>query len=125
MSDRVGGEREGRRIFVYGTLLPGERNHLELLGARHEGAARTQPGWELVDLGPFPGMRAGEGVVEGAVFVVDDAHLAKLDAFEGDLFVRRPIALVEGEAEAWILATDREGTPIPSGRYADRPRIAD
>jgi gamma-glutamylcyclotransferase (GGCT)/AIG2-like uncharacterized protein YtfP len=111
-----------RRIFVYGTLLPGERNHLELLGARHEGTARTLPGWELVDLGPFPGMREGAGIVEGEVFVVDDAHLARLDAFEGDLFVRRAIALAEGEAEAWILATDQDGPTIPSGRYTDRSR---
>lgn len=110
-----------RRIFVYGTLLSGERNHLELQGAERIGSARSLGEWELVDLGPFPGIRAGSSTIEGEVYRVDDAHLARLDAFEGDLFVRRSIALEGGaSADAWILAIDREGVPIPSGRYADR-----
>jgi gamma-glutamylcyclotransferase (GGCT)/AIG2-like uncharacterized protein YtfP len=110
----------GVRIFVYGTLLSGERNHRELRGATLVGPARTLAEWELVDLGPFPGIRAGKSAVEGEVWLVDEAHLAALDAFEGDLFVRRTIALEGGEADAWLLATDQAGVVIPSGRYTDR-----
>jgi len=72
-------------LFVYGTLLEGEPNHVLLKTARRLGTARTRRGFRLHDLGAFPGMVASEdaeGVV-GEVYDVDDKTLAALDRLEG------------------------------------------
>ncbi|MBC7171469.1 MAG: gamma-glutamylcyclotransferase, partial [Polyangiaceae bacterium] len=68
------------RVFVYGTLLAGEPNHRMLAGARLVAEARTEPAFELRDLGPFPGLvRGGAHVVVGEVYEVDGSTLVALD----------------------------------------------
>jgi gamma-glutamylcyclotransferase (GGCT)/AIG2-like uncharacterized protein YtfP len=87
-------------VFVYGTLLSGEGNHRLLAGGAFLGDARTAPGFELYDLGAFPGMVArGAGVVAGEVYGVDDATRARLDALEGhpQFYRRRAIRLADGK----------------------------
>ena len=73
------------RVFVYGTLLAGEPNHGVLAGAtRLADEARTEPAFELRDLGPLPGLvRGGSHAVVGEVYEVDDVTLAALDRLEG------------------------------------------
>ncbi|HYC70898.1 MAG TPA: gamma-glutamylcyclotransferase family protein [Opitutaceae bacterium] len=75
-----------RRIFVYGTLKRGGRNHRHLGGQTFLGEARTGPGVTLYSLGDFPGMVRDpydtEGVA-GELWEVDEKCLARLDHFEG------------------------------------------
>ena len=88
-------------LMVYGTLLRGEPNHPRMDGATFVREARTEPRFTLVDLGPFPAMRAGGGTsVAGEVYAVTPEHLAALDRFEGvpRLYERVLIALADGEA---------------------------
>lgn len=88
------------RIFVYGTLKSGCKNHRQLAGQTYLGPARTVPGFRLYDLGDYPGMIADPTDttgVTGEVWSVDAAALAHLDAFEGvdeGLYVRARIALL-------------------------------
>jgi gamma-glutamylcyclotransferase (GGCT)/AIG2-like uncharacterized protein YtfP len=73
-------------LFVYGSLKRGCSNHRQLRGQRFVGPARTQPGFRLFDLGEYPGMipfPADRDGVEGEVWSVDHASLARLDQFEG------------------------------------------
>ena len=86
-------------LFVYGTLKRGCRHHRHLADQTFVGAARTAPGYCLVDLGGYPGIVASaanhEGVA-GEVWSVNPAALPRLDAFEGvpkGLYCRGPIPL--------------------------------
>lgn len=104
------------KVFVYGTLLAGERNHRALREAPFLGTARTTPGWALVDWGPYPAMVAGDGAVEGEVYAVDAATLARLDALEGEPYRRVGVILDGGgEAQAYVM---------PAASVAHLPRIA-
>ena len=70
------------RLFVYGTLMPGYANyhHIECyVLKRRPGRIRGV----LVDLGAFPALIPGSGVVEGVVLTIDPAALALTDHIEG------------------------------------------
>ncbi len=97
-------------VFVYGTLLRGERNHGRLERATYLGEVATAEGVELRDLGDYPGMvKAGSGCVQGELYLVDQETLADLDDLEGhpDLFWRTTIRLVDGRLVQAYLIRDR------------------
>lgn len=87
------------RLFVYGTLKRGCKNHRHIAGQCYVGLASTAPGYRLYDLGDYPGMVSDEaksGAVQGEVWAVDDTALARLDDFEGvgeGIYRRAPVAL--------------------------------
>jgi gamma-glutamylcyclotransferase (GGCT)/AIG2-like uncharacterized protein YtfP len=105
-------------VFVYGTLLQGEPNHDFLASARLIRAARTEPSFELVSLGPFPAMvPGGKAAVVGEIYEVDDETLAALDRLEGhpDFYHREWIRLEDGDdVLAYVMEPER---------VCDRPRI--
>ena len=87
-------------VFVYGTLRQEEVNHDLLVRARFVAEARTEPCFELFDLGAFPAMSVdGQTAVVGEVYAVDDATLARLDHLEGHprLYQRTQIRLEDGQ----------------------------
>ena len=110
------------RIFVYGTLKRGCKNHRHLAGQTYVGEARTVPGFRLHHLGSYPGMVAApddhEGVT-GELWDVDAAALAHLDDFEGvaEGFYRRKLvqlAAPSGQttAHTYLYARPIEGLPL-------------
>jgi gamma-glutamylcyclotransferase (GGCT)/AIG2-like uncharacterized protein YtfP len=116
------------RVFVYGTLRAGECHHRLLRGAKFVGHARTAPRFRMVDLGSFPAIVAdGSTPIEGELYDVDRARLARLDRLEGHprFYTRTPISLEDGsEALAYLLRpTQVVGRPlIPSGDWLARDR---
>lgn len=114
------------RVFVYGTLRAGERNHHLLDGATREADARTPPAYTLITLGAYPGMLAGGAVaVCGEVYVVDAKTLDALDALEGHphLYQRQPITLADGrDAWAYLLPETWRGQhpELPGGDWLAR-----
>jgi gamma-glutamylaminecyclotransferase len=115
--------RKQHLMFTYGTLLKGEVNHHLLAQARFVAEARTEPCFELFDLGPFPAMSAGgETAVLGEVYAVDEATLARLDRLEGhpSFYQRTQIRLEGGqEVETYLMdrARMRGRAPIASGDW--------
>jgi gamma-glutamylaminecyclotransferase len=115
--------REQHLVFTYGTLLKGEVNHHLLAQARFVAEGRTEPCFELFDLGSFPAMSTGgETAVLGEVYAVDDATLARLDRLEGhpSFYQRAKIRLEGGqEVETYLMdrARMRGRAPIASGDW--------
>ena len=106
-------------LFVYGTLKRGGSNHPFLAGQTFVGHARTAAGYELYDLGGYPGMvpsTNGAEPVEGEVWSVDPAALSSLDDLEGvheGLYRRERVALAapfgDDEVQTYIYALSPEG----------------
>jgi gamma-glutamylaminecyclotransferase len=116
------------RIFVYGTLLNGEKNAAQIEGATFVGAARTPPSFTLLDLGEHPAMlEDGVDAVHGEVYEVSDALLAHLDAFEEhpDVYRRSTIQLADGSEAFTYMPRERPpGTRMPGGDWRGRVRPA-
>jgi gamma-glutamylaminecyclotransferase len=114
------------RVFVYGTLLAGERNHRLLEGARLIAEGRTVAAFTLYNLGGFPGMVAGGNqAVPGEVYEVDEPALAAMDRLEGHptFYERTSIHLEDGSAvQAYLLRSEQilSSPVIPSGSWRAR-----
>jgi gamma-glutamylaminecyclotransferase len=95
-------------VFVYGTLKRAKENHQALAGQRFVGEARTEPAFRLYLLDGYPGMvAAGSGgrSIEGEIWEVDSAGLARLDELEGTaagLYARLPVRLLPPHAAAEV-----------------------
>jgi gamma-glutamylaminecyclotransferase len=98
-------------LFVYGTLLEGERDHALLGAAPRLGTACTEPAFELVDLGAFAAMVPGGTVsVAGELYAIDLKTLAGIDVKRQVpiLFRRVAIRLVDGgQAQAYVMTADQ------------------
>ncbi|MGH7434730.1 MAG: gamma-glutamylcyclotransferase family protein [Polyangiaceae bacterium] len=100
-----------RILFVYGTLLSGERSHERLGTATKLGEARTEPIFHLVDLGPYPALVIdGTTAVSGEIYRVEARLLRELDVFEQVpiLFERVQIPLDGGSlADAYVMDVEK------------------
>ena len=108
-------------LFVYGTLMRGERNYFRIADQKFVSEATAAPKYRVFDLGPYPGLVRDEAsglAVRGEVFAVSECALAELDDFEGvpTAFVRELIE-VDGYSEVWAYYTNA----VPDGaRSGDR-----
>ena len=111
-------------IFVYGTLKKGERAHIFLKDAQFLGRAFVA-GFELYDLGEYPGAKRGKGIVKGEVYLVDKNLLKLLDEYEEEGKEYRRICvkakMEDGRSiEAWFyeyLGPVKKNQLIPSGEW--------
>jgi gamma-glutamylcyclotransferase (GGCT)/AIG2-like uncharacterized protein YtfP len=117
---------EFTRLFVYGSLMSGERDHALLADAKLLGPAKTAASYTLVDLVVYPAL-----LVEGTTSVVGELYLVDpRTRFETDvkkecpvLFERVEIALDDGStAETYCMAEDkvRGRRRIKNGSWKNR-----
>lgn len=120
-----------RYLFVYGTLRPclAGAEQRQLIARLAAAGPATVPGL-LYDLGPYPALVAGPGVVYGDLYLVsDERQLAALDAYEecgGDdpLYRREPTIATRPDGSAvaaWAYFYERSlaaATVIASGDYS-------
>lgn len=107
-------------LFAYGTLLPDCRPPaLRGLCERLELVGRATADGVMYDLGPFPGVVPGAGVVHGVVLRVPPDAWSTLDDYEGcapsdDPLFRRVLArarLSTGqELDCWLYVYARDVT---------------
>ncbi|KAF0245968.1 MAG: hypothetical protein FD180_1111 [Planctomycetota bacterium] len=115
-------------VFVYGTLLRGERNHALLGRASFGGEGRTLPAFELAHMGAYPALVAGGRVaVSGEVWDVDAATLASIDELEEvpTLYQRKRIPLEDGRVVETYLMPSESTTGARRIESGDWKRRAD
>jgi len=113
-------------LFVYGTLKRGGSRHWIIENLPFLGRAKAK-GFVLYDLGPYPAMVPGAGLVYGEVYEVSKEVLQSLDWVEGVpvLYRRKLIEVVfeDGfslKAWAYIYSGNVKGFPrIEDGEWKD------
>ena len=90
------------RVFVYGTLLTGESNHDHYLKDEWLEGKAVISGYDMYDLGAYPGIVEGKGRVKGELYRVGKEVLKNLDRLEGEgsLYIRRSELVTKENGEA-------------------------
>ena len=115
-------------VFVYGTLLRGERNQHWMRGAVLLGRAVTPRGYSLWSLGQYPvACPFGGGRIRGEVYRLNLAGLYRLDVLEEYPRYYRRRLLRTSLGLAWIYYQDvppAGARRLPGGDWRrGRPRI--
>ena len=72
------------RLFVYGTLMKGQRAHDLLENSKYLGKAILK-GYRKMDLIYYPGIvKDKNSIVEGEVYEVDEHTKQRVDLYEGE-----------------------------------------
>jgi gamma-glutamylcyclotransferase (GGCT)/AIG2-like uncharacterized protein YtfP len=82
-------------IFVYGTLMQGQRAHHLMGNAQYLGKAQLKD-FAMYHLGRYPGIIPCPGEVTfGEVYLISKEMLTQMDRYEeeGDLYLRRTVNL--------------------------------
>jgi gamma-glutamylcyclotransferase (GGCT)/AIG2-like uncharacterized protein YtfP len=99
------------RLFVYGNLLTGHRDHSALDGATLLGEVLTAPQYTLVDIDVYAALIIdGKTAVCGELYSLDYAHLARIDALRQvpHLFQRQSVALADTTlAECYFMSFEQ------------------
>lgn len=108
-------------VFVYGSLLHGMQNHrlLKTIAAEFYGETSLPAQYHMLDAakGSWPGIiKGGNTEIEGELYYVDDAGLARLDILEDtpNLFTRSRVRTQSGDL-AWVYTLNRQharGCPV-------------
>lgn len=114
------------RVFVYGTLKQGCRNHYLLTDAAFVGEVWTKPKCLMYDCGRFPALVESEQGqrVFGELYEVAPPLLAQLDLLEEvpNQYKRSTIELEDGSfAQAYFYLRSTEGCPICEGIWKEKP----
>lgn len=113
-------------VFVYGTLMKGERAQAYLLNQEFAGEAVLRD-YGIYHLGSYPGIKplAG-GTVPGELYLVDRMTLQRMDQYEGEGSLYHRIAVdVESGTEvirafAYVYAHEITGKPLLAKGWRNR-----
>lgn len=129
----VGFFPEGYLIFVYGTLMKGQRYHGRYLSPLEPLGVGVLSGYRMFDIGSFPGIVPGKGKVKGEIYRVNARQLAAIDHLEdeGDLYVRTtvkvttaPLCYVDAYTYVYNQALNgKEEIPMDKQPYSESPLV--
>ena len=105
-----------RKVFVYGTLMRGQANHDSFLEEDWYDGTGTACGFDMYDIGCYPGIIKGNGDVAGELYEVPAESIKALDELEGEgsLYLREccPVVRPDGNvafAEVYVYNRSVEG----------------
>lgn len=117
-------------VFVYGTLMEGQPNHEYFLAGKQKVADGWTTGYEMYDLGSYPGIKEGPGQVPGEIYSVTDEELKQLDELEGEgvLYRRVPVTVYTDEgqtiqAAVYVYNGSVKGCPRLSGKWGHEEEV--
>lgn len=113
-------------LFVYGTLRDQHPNSARfgLSGSCTVYNNVTLTGFDLFNLGWFPGIKPGDGTVLGDVFFVPENLWPRLDAYEGvpSLYTRQTVSIEPlGDVQVYVY----NGNPPVGSQIADGDWLSD
>jgi gamma-glutamylcyclotransferase (GGCT)/AIG2-like uncharacterized protein YtfP len=122
--------KENEYLFVYGTLMKKAGHPMHETLARYAAyVSDAVAEGVLYDLGAYPAMREGEGIVQGELYRIEDpVRLFRvLDRYEGREYERKKVRVTAPgrEGEAWAYLYRKPLPParrIRSGAYLTRGR---
>ena len=92
-----------RRVFVYGTLMRGQRNDHYMQGARFLGRHRTEDIYSMFEFGGFPAVCAdGRHAIEGELYLVSGRQFKRLDELEFYPHFYQRIEIPTRYGDAWM-----------------------
>ena len=110
-------------VFVYGTLMSGQRAHHFLEGGTLLGTWLLH-GYAMYNLGRYPGIVKKEGHhVIGEAYEIPNTLLARMDEYEeeGSLYHRRTVSVTRDaeqlEVQAYIYARTVDPDTLMQGRW--------
>jgi gamma-glutamylcyclotransferase (GGCT)/AIG2-like uncharacterized protein YtfP len=119
-------------LFVYGTLMSDGCRAGVLSGQRFLGRYQTLSGYQLLDLGAYPGLvrRDGGPAIEGELYEIDSGLRERLDRIEGapSLFRLEEVELAGHDGPVWAYVFQRGGptTPVyPDRRWHNRDGLCE
>jgi len=115
------------RIIVYGSLRRKQGNSHWMTNAQWLGEHQIK-GFDLYNLGLYPGVVEGEGTVLGEVYRIDASTLGELDALrcKNGEYKRQLIQTPYGSAWLYVYQRSVAGRPhIASGDWLQRDNAAD
>ena len=110
-------------LFVYGSLLSDMHNHSILSSSDLLGVCKTEPIFDMVDLGAFPALLMnGQTAIQGEVYSVSEAVYEMVERLEGypSFYDRTSLRTPHGEAEVYYLPrrdSRREYSLVESGDW--------
>jgi gamma-glutamylcyclotransferase (GGCT)/AIG2-like uncharacterized protein YtfP len=123
-------EHGANSIFVYGTLMKGQANYDYFMKEATFIGNGCISGYEMYDLGSFPGIIPGDGSVNGEVYDVSDRELEAINRLEGEgsLYIKTEVEveLETGEkipASAYVYNHSVSGCRRHYGKYGDEEYV--
>lgn len=111
-------DNKSHAVFVYGTLMQGQRAEHMLNTSVYAGKVLLQD-YAMYHLGSYPGIKPAQGEqVFGELYYVDDETLSQMDEYEenGSLYHRTPVVVWQGQqqmdAQVYVYAKNVEGKPL-------------
>lgn len=115
-------DKSTTNLFVYGTLMPGEFNHRQIQGFVHGVRPGSIEG-VLVNMGEFPALVPGKGIVKGVILYVDEAALEITDRIEGYSSDRQDCLYIRKEVV--VRLDDGKDLPAWTYEFGAPSRVAD
>ena len=114
-------------VFVYGTLMKGQRAAYMLAGSDFVGCFQLKD-YAMYNLGRYPGIVPCDGeLVRGELYFVSDTMLAQMDEYEGegDLYLRTNVKVWSEkeslDAQVYVYNRDITGFEKMQGTWNVQP----